>query len=90
MDRDEQLAAFEKYKHQAYQAAIDYMLTKYDVVVYAARKRLDAGVREFPDAPMFDASFDHFGNLLEELADAVNYMVGRIASSERNVIERSG
>lgn len=76
MNLDDQLHAFDQHVPNAYRAVLDYLLMNHQKILIEAQTRLILGDHEFPDAPMFTASFDHHGNLLEELADAVNYMVG--------------
>lgn len=76
MNRDEQLAAFNQHATNAYRLVLDYLLMNHDDIIGDAAYRLHVGVDEFPDAPMFEPWFEHYENLREELADAVNYMVG--------------
>lgn len=78
MNLDKQLDAFDEHATNAYRAVLDYLLMNHREIILEAQTRLIIGDKEFPDAPMFSQSFDHYGNLLEELADAVNYMVGYV------------
>jgi hypothetical protein len=72
---DEQLRIFEERERDAYYAILYIMYTEWPRVVALARERLIAGYCEFGDQMFRWDSETRHRNVLEELADALNYSV---------------
>lgn len=88
MSRAEQMQAFHDYARDAYLELLDMLQAEQDYVMQLARYRMEKGVDEFPAARMFtDPTFGHHVNTVEELADAVNYLIARRYQSERDIVE---
>lgn len=86
MGLEEQTAVFDEYHARAYEMALDSMAANHDRIARMARERLTAGAAQFGDRMFRAAPEVLHGDALEEFADALNYWVAKMWSTDqRNV-----
>ncbi len=80
MTKDEALAEFDRYAHQAADLASYRFWSDAERLIALARERLIAGFDEFPDGPMFAKSPEELSDEADqEGADKIVYLAFRQA-----------
>ena len=85
MNLDEQLEAFDMYAARAFELAVDDMMREHAAILALARDRLTEGASLYGDEIWRKSAGVLYDDMLEELADAVNYRVAAMWQRERMV-----